>query len=290
VTTRVALAACAGAALLLYAPLAAGLGRQWLDDPDAAYGAVLAVVAAAMFVRRMPAVRALPVGGSYWGLGALAAGGVLYMTGTLAADLFLSRLSLPIVAAGAIWYIGGAAHLRALAGPLTLGAIAIPLPSALVTELTMPLQLLASRCAASLLWVSGLPVERDGNVLTIGSTAVEVAQACNGLRSLVTLLALAATCVVVRQLSWRRGALILAAVVPAALAGNGLRIALTAILATRVGEAATAGVVHELTGWATFALISTALLFGVRPGSDRGQTPVRPRSDPECGATQGGRK
>jgi exosortase len=187
-----------------------------------------------------------------------------------------------VFAAGAAWFIGGAAHLRILAAPLALSVVAIPLPSALVTEVTLPLQLLASQVAAGTLGLVGVPVVRDGNVLTLSYITLEVAQACSGMRSLVTLIALVAVYGAVRELPLRRVLLLAAATVPVALAGNGLRVAFTALLASRLGADAARGFVHDATGWVAFVLMCAPLLaLGVRLGSDRGQTRVRPRSDPD---------
>src|SRR5688572_4561011 len=157
-------ATSAVAALVLYAPVLIGLARQWADDADAAYGAVVGMAAAIVFIQRLPRVRTIPLAGSPWGLVPLGGACVLYVVGTLAADLFFVRLSLPVFAAGATWFIGGAAQVRTLAAPIALCVVAIPLPSALVTEVTMPLQLLASQVAAGILGVVGVPVARDGNV------------------------------------------------------------------------------------------------------------------------------
>jgi exosortase len=157
-------------------------------------------------------------------------------------------------------FVCGTAHVRALAAPLVLCFAAIPLPSAVVTELTMPLQLAASQCAAGLLSTMGIDVVRDGNVLTLSYITLEVAEACSGMRSLVTLLALVAVYWGTCGASLRRALLLAAAVVPVSLAGNGLRVAATALLASRIGEDAVRGLVHDLTGFASFVVMCAALV------------------------------
>ena len=273
-------AAAAAAAAILYGPLLIGLARQWVNDGDAAYGAVVAVAAAFVFRERWRRVRALPLTGSPAALIFVLASALLYFAGTLAADVFLVRLSLPALAASAIWFVAGSTHLRKLAAPLALCVVAIPIPDALVTEATLPLQLVASRSAAALVSAAGVPVVRDGNVLALGSVTLEVAQACSGMRSLVTLLALVAVYAAFRELPLRRTALLALATVPVALTGNSLRVAATALLATTsLGANAARGLTHDLTGWAAFVLMCALLaaLTGVRPGSDRGQSAVARR-------------
>ena len=255
----IAAAAAALAAALLYVPVFAGLITQWATDNDAAYGLIVAGAAAWLFVERWPRARSLPLRGSLAGVALLIVAGVIYMIGTLAADLFLVRVSLPLTAIGGLLFLAGPQHVRALAAPFALCFVAIPLPSALVTEITLPLQLLASQCAAAMLTGLGVPVVRDGNVLTLNYITLQVAEACSGMRSLVTLAALVGVYASVRELPLRRLAILAVATVPVALVGNGLRVAATALLAARVGADATRGAMHEATGWAAFVLMALAL-------------------------------
>jgi exosortase D (VPLPA-CTERM-specific) len=255
----IAAAITALAAAILYIPVLSGLFSQWATDDDAAYGLIVAGAAALLFIQRRSRLAGVPLRGSRAGGLLLACASALYVVGTLAADVFLVRLSLPVFIVGSIWFMAGVAHLRALAAPLALCFVAIPLPSALVTEITMPLQLMASQCAAAILSLVGVPVVRDGNVLTLKYITLEVAQACSGMRSLVTLSALVAVYASMRELPLRRVALLAMATVPVALLGNGLRVAVTALLASRLGADAARGPVHDLTGWIAFILMAFAI-------------------------------
>lgn len=252
-------AATAAAAATIFLPVIGGLVRQWYQDPTATYGAFVAGAVGVAIWQRSSRLRMAPRDGSWWGAGALAGAAALYVTATLAADVFLLRASAVGFCAAAVWFVGGAAHIRLLAAPLIMALAAIPPPGAPVTELTMPLQLAASQLATLLLGLLRVDVVRDGNVLTLSSVTLEVAEACSGMRSIVTLLALVAvyggTC---GSAAWR--VLLLAvATVPVALAGNALRVAATAVLASRLGEDATRGIVHEATGFAAFAAMCAAL-------------------------------
>ena len=252
------------AAASIFAPVVRGLARQWYEDPNAAYGILVAIAAAVAARRCWPHLLGLHAGGSppgagFAGAAGLAAAAVLYVVGTLAADVFLIRLSLIGFISAALWFICGTAHVRALAVPLVLLLVSIPPPSAVVTEVTLPLQLAASKCAAAILAVIGIDVIRDGNVLTLNYITLEVAEACSGMRSLVTLLALVAVYWGLTGASVTRALLVAAATVPVAIAGNGLRVAFTAVLASRMGEGAVRGVVHDATGFVAFVLMCAAL-------------------------------
>ena len=58
-------------------------------------------------------------------------------------------------------------------------------------QVTFPLQLLASRLATALLELVGVPVLRQGNMIVLAAMPLDVAEACSGIRSLLTLVTLA---------------------------------------------------------------------------------------------------
>ena len=62
--------------------------------------------------------------------------------------------------------------LRAIAFPLVLTLVAIPLPAVLFNRIAFPLQLLASRTAETVMSAAGIPVLREGNVLELPSIQV----------------------------------------------------------------------------------------------------------------------
>jgi exosortase len=265
---RLAAVAAVAIAASIFAPVAAGLVRQWYEDPNAAYGALVAIAAAFAVRQRWARVRALPRAGSWLGAAGLVGAAILYAAGTLAADLFLLRTSFVAFSAAAIWFVCGTPTFRAMAVPIVLALAAIPLPNALVTELTLPLQLGASQLATAMLGAIGIDVIRDGNVLTLSYITLEVAEACSGMRSLVTLVALVAVYWGTSGATVTRAAILAAAAVPVALAGNGLRVAFTAVLAGRIGEDAVRGIVHDATGFVTFIVMGAALV-GVHVLSSR---------------------
>lgn len=245
----------------MYARIISGLVIEWVSSPDASYGLVLTGVALALVWRRRHAfVRAVdPSAPAAWPVVAMLLSLLLFVAGQLGADLFLTRLSLVAVLVSTLWLLAGSRALRTLAAPLAFLAIAVPLPAILVNAITLPLQLVASRIAESTLAVAGVPVFRDGNLLALPSTTLEVAEACSGLRSLVSLVAIGGllACLTPGRIGWR--AAIVAAAVPIAIVMNGLRIAGTGLACETFGPRAATGALHEFAGWITF-VASVALL------------------------------
>ena len=251
--------AAALAASLLFAPVGAGLVRQWYEDPASSHGLVLLIAAGWLVRQRWTALRDLPMRPSTLGLVALAFSLLLHVAGALAGELFILRISSVASLAAAVAALSGLAHLRALATPVALLFLAIPLPATVVTSLTLPLQLTASHVAAGLLNAGGIAAARDGNILTLSAVTLEVAEACSGLRSIVSLASLIAVAKAVGVVPTRHALLLAAATVPIAIAGNSLRVTLTGVLAHVVGPWTARGVVHDATGYAAFAGMCLAL-------------------------------
>jgi len=263
----------------LYAGTLAGLGREWLSSPDASYGLVLAAVALLLLWQRRDAIaRAARAAGAAAarvprsGLVLLAGGLLLYLLGQLGADIFLTRVSFVVVIAGALWFVAGSAAALLAAAPLVFLLMAVPLPALVVNAVTLPLQLTASRIAEATLTASGIPVFRDGNVLELPSASLEVAEACSGLRSLISLTAIAGVLAwsalarskarggETKGASVARGVAIVAAAVPVAIVMNGLRIAAVGIASELWDPRVTSGGWHTFTGWVTFVL-SVAIML-----------------------------
>jgi exosortase len=272
-----AVAAVLVVAASLYGPVVAAVARQWYVDPVSSHGVLLAGAATFVVWRRRRVLAAEPQAPSNWGFALLAFALLFYLAGTLAGDLFALRLSLPIAAAGIVTALLGPRQLRLLLAPLALLAMAIPLPAVVVTYLTLPLQLVASQVAAGLLNTAGVEVVRQGNLLMLRDITLEVADACSGLRSLVSLVSIAAMVGAVLSLRPQRAMMLMAAAAPIAVVGNGVRVAATGLMTTWIGEAAVRGVLHDLTGYAAFlAMIGAIILVqrATRPRSPRPRAPL----------------
>ena len=136
--------------------------------------------------------------------------------------LFAASVAFLVSVAGAVLYLGGFVFLRAWAFPFLLALFMLPKLAIVYSQVTFPLQILASRIAAAMLSVAGVAVVREGNILDVAGHRVSVQEACNGVRYLLSLGFIA---VVYAYLSdskpWMRFAL-LAVVVPIAIIANAL--------------------------------------------------------------------
>jgi exosortase len=246
----------------LYLGMGTALVSEWLTSANASYGLALVAVASVLAWRRRRVFTCErdPHSPPTIGLLILLSGVLLYLTGALGADVFLTRISLVIVLTGTTCFLAGTRATRVMAAPLFFLLIAIPPPTLVVTALTLPLQMAASRIGEATLAAGGVSVVRDGNLLRLPSTTLEVAEACSGMRSLLSLGALAMLLSWATERSWPRRLVIVAAAVPIAVVVNGLRVAVTGFACEWWGRQAAADPWHTLTGWLTFVAAMALLI------------------------------
>ena len=245
----------------MYGQTVAALATEWMSSPEASYGLILAATSLVVAIRRWPAFLAQSTadGRGLVGLGLATAGALLFTVGQLGSDLFLTRVSLVVLLAGAVWALSGRLAARTMAAPLVFLLIAIPLPTLVVNEVTLPLQLAASRVAEGVLQAIAIPVYRDGNLLALPSGTLQVAEACSGLRSAVSLGAVGVLLAWATESTLGRRLLIVALTLPIAVVMNGFRVAATGVFVEAAGRAPGADL-HAFMGWVTFLVAIAALM------------------------------
>jgi exosortase len=197
---------------------------------------------------------------SWSGVAVVALGLVVLFLGVYGASVFLARVSLVIVLAGLVQFLGGWPLVKELRFALLVLFLAIPLPAIIFNEIALPLQFLASKLASHLLPLFGVPVLREGNVIELASIRLEVAEACSGIRSLVTLFTLAVFYGYFLEKSFMRRALLALSSIPIAIAANAVRIFGTGLCVEYWDPEKALGFFHQFSGWAMF-LVSLGCLF-----------------------------
>ncbi len=253
----------AGVLVVLYAPVLKLLVRQWYIDADYSHGFLVPLLSLYLLWQRREKLREITRRPSPWGmLIVLLSIGLLFL-GSLGAELFLARISILGTICGLIVYFCGGTLLRAMAFPLAFLLFAIPIPALIYNEIVFPLQFIASRFATSTLEMLNLfPIMREGNVLILPNMSLEVVEACSGIRSLMSLLALAAGYGYLAERSTAVRWLLFLAMVPLAIISNGTRVMITALMANYIGPRAAEGFMHEFSGWVIF-VVATVLFLGL---------------------------
>ena len=244
----------------LYFPILSRLFAQWWNDPNFSHG--FFVPAFSLFVlwqnrRRLQEAASRP---SAWGLVITALGLGVLVVGVLGVELFLSRVSLLIVIAGLVIFFRGWGWFRAILFPWALLILMIPIPTIIFNQITFPLQILASKAAAFALPLAGVPVLREGNVINLPAMPLEVAQACSGIRSLLSLGTLAIIYGYLMESRNSLRAVLALASIPIAVIANSLRIVGTGLLVQYWDPDKAEGFFHAFSGWLIF-VVSLGLLF-----------------------------
>jgi exosortase len=246
--------------LWLYWPTVTHLVRQWWNDPNFSHGFFVPLFAAFIIWQERHRLAALPRRASWSGLGIVALALILLIVGQLGAELFLARFSLLVLLAGLVVLFSGWNFFRALLLPWAFLILMIPIPSIVFNQITFPLQLQASRVAAFALRLFGVPILREGNIINLPAMTLEVAEACSGIRSLMSLLTLA---IIYGYLAERRvgvrWALALAAI-PIAIVANSVRIIGTGLLVQYWSPEKAEGYFHASWGLIIF-MLSLLMLY-----------------------------
>jgi exosortase len=248
---------------LLYFHVASKLLHDFATDDNASHGFLIVPLAMYLAWERRKRLAGLALRPRAIGLLIVLASVGVLVAGTLGSELFLSRISMIGVLAGSVLFLFGWAHLRVLAFPIGFLLLMIPLPALVFNQIALPLQLLASRVGELTLMALGIPVLREGNVIVLAHTSLEVVEACSGIRSLAALITLA---IVYAYFSDRRLSVRLPIVlssVPIAVLANAVRVAGTGVAAQYYGPGVAEGFFHTFSGWVMF-VVAFAALLGVR--------------------------
>jgi exosortase len=270
----IAAVTCLAGIVWLYFGVLSSLVRQWASDDNYSHGFFIIPLAVYFgWERRDQLSRAATnphVAGSFL----IAASLAVFVAGSLAAELFLARISIVGVVAGVILFVWGPAHLKQLAFPIAVLVLMVPLPTIVFNQIAFPLQLFASRIGEVAIASAGIPVIREGNVLELPNSTLAVAEACSGIRSLISLITLA---LVLAYFSERRPlarTLIVLSAIPIAVLANAARVAGTGFASHWFGARAAEGFFHTFSGWLVFAVafaglvIVQQLVARWRPGVD----------------------
>jgi exosortase len=246
--------------LALYLRIGIKLVEDWINYQDYSHGPLIPFFAAFLVWDQRAVLLGIAQKPSWFGIPLVVLGLFILLVGVFGADLFLSRISFIILAAGLIWTLAGRAMLGWSKFLLFVLALSIPLPAVLFNHITFPLQILASEVASWMLPWFGVPVLREGNVINLPAMPLEVAEACSGIRSLMSLFTVAVIFGYFVEKGTLRRTILALASVPIAVAANVARIVGTGLCVQYWDPQKALGFFHEFSGWLMF-LVSMSLLY-----------------------------
>ena len=248
--------------LWLYWSTITRLVGQWFHDPNFSHGFFVPLFVGFVVWQRRHHLAQFRTQPSWFGLALIALALALLVVGQLGAENFLARFSILLQLAGIVILFLGWNFFRALLFPWACLLLMIPLPTLVLSQITFPLQLLASRLSADALELLGVPVALEGNILRLAAMPLEVAEACSGIRSLISLLTLAVIYGYLMETRvWVRWLLALASV-PIAIAANSVRIIGTGLLVQYWDADKAEGYFHASWGVIIF-VVSLLMLYAL---------------------------
>lgn len=189
-----------------------------------------------------------------------------------------AALLLALIAVGQQYW--GLRVLALLWFPILYLGFVVPLPGWFLDTITLPLKELVSEIVTHGLAAVGYPVGRLGVTLYIGSYQLLVEDACSGLNSLISLTAIGLFYVyLIRGSNPLYSLLLLAMVIPIAIAANCVRVAALVLITYHFGNAMAQGYLHNFAGMVTF-VSALLLIFAL----DWALTPLRRALDRRQGA------
>jgi exosortase len=230
--------------------------------PDFSHGFLIPIVSLYFVYERRKGLSVVNASTSWGGFGLLIFGILLFLLGNLATEYFTMRFSMLVVLGGIAHFLLGKEVFKALIFPIIFLIFMIPIPSVLMDRITFPMQLFASKVAAKSLYLIGIPVLREGNIIELANTSLEVAEACSGIRSLISLLALSVVFAYFSQKTNLKRVLLVLSTFPIAIIANAARVTGTGILAHHYGDQVAQGFFHGFSGWILF-VVAFVCLFTV---------------------------
>jgi exosortase len=255
-----ALLATAGLVILLYAGNFVKLVSDWRTDENYSHGFIVPLVFAWLLWERRGHLAECERAPRPWALAIVAWAMAQLYAGKLGAEYFVAHTSLLVLLGGLALYLFGRELFRLVLFPIAWLLFMIPLPAILYYAITFPLQLFASRMAARFLDLLAIPNLREGNIIYLPHFSMGVAEACSGIRSLISLLAFAVLFGHLLRLraAWRW--VLAASAVPIALVINAVRVAGTGMAGNYLGARYAEGFYHIFAGWLLFVTALVVML------------------------------
>jgi exosortase len=238
--------------------------RDWSVNDNYSHGFLIPLIAAYMIWQKKEQLSHMCAKPSNIGLLVIISGMCMFIVGNIGAELFITRTAIVVTGIGLCIHSFGTRISMAIFVPLIYLMFMIPLPAIIWNKIAFPLQLMAAKLAMHCVQFIGIPLLREGNVLHLPNTTLEVVDACSGLRSLTSLLALSAAFAYILKISHAGKWILFLSAIPIAILVNILRLTATALLATYAGPETAQGFLHEMSGIIVFivAFILLRALYG----------------------------
>ncbi|HER00309.1 MAG TPA: exosortase/archaeosortase family protein [candidate division Zixibacteria bacterium] len=252
-----------GLAIIVYLPVLIDLVGDWYNDDNYTHGFLILPISLWLIWRKRRELAETPTHRNNFGLVFIIGSLFLLIGGTAGAEYFTTRVSFVAFLFSLSLYMFGWPFTRKIWFAFFFMLFMIPIPYVIYYSLTFPMQLFASKISTNILNLIDLPLIRQGNIIHIPNYSMEVAEACSGIRSLFSLLALGALYAYFTQPNKVKAVILFLSTIPIAIAGNVFRITVTALGAHLISTEFAEGPLHEISGMIVFVFsLILLMIFG----------------------------
>lgn len=250
----------AGLFILTYFPVLKGLILTWINSDEYSHGFFVIPISCYLIWKKREILRERELSASWKGLILVIFCLLFYVFAYVAEIATLASLSLILFLASVIIFFYSFSVLKELSFPLIFLMFMIPIPAQIYSQLTVPLQLFVTKVSVWFTAHLGIPIYREGNVIHLPGQTMEVARACSGLRSMISILPLAAILSYFTLRSNPLKCILFLSGIPAAIVVNIVRVVLLVGAFYYFGFDLTAGIAHTISGIFIFLLAVSCLV------------------------------
>ena len=245
----------------LFSSIVPGMVMQWYEDNNYSHGFLIPLIAGYFVYRQLDELKNSPVKPSNFGLVVILLAGCQVTLAFLGTEYFTLRTSIVTFLAGMVLYLFGSHVFKSVRMPIFYLLFMVPLPYIVYNAFAFPLQLFVSRISVWFLQFIRITVVRDGNIIMFPASTLQVADACSGMRSMISLLAISTAYAFYLRITAMKRTFVIISAIPIAIFSNAVRVIVTGILAQYWGAAAAEGFFHECAGITVFLCAFASLLL-----------------------------
>ncbi len=249
------------ALVLVYLPALYDLVQDWSNDPNYSHGFLIPIVSAFLIWQKRKQLKTVLFKKDNTGLILLILGIILFVVANGAAEYFTLRFSFVLCLFGLTYYMFGKQIIKEIWFPFFILLFMIPVPYVLYYAVTFPMQTLATKITVVILNTLGMSAIRQGNIIHITGHTLEVAEACSGIRSLISLLALGAIYAYTTQKKFIAQLILFLSTVPIAVIANVFRVLVTSVMVATVTDQVTEEPMHSIMGMLVFVFAFISLFI-----------------------------
>lgn len=248
------------AVIVPFWPVLIDLYRDLVNNSNNSHGLLVPFISVYLIWKKRHALQPLPIQTSAAGLAILAVSLIVLILGYSSGIHVVPRLAFVTAVIGTLLYNYGGNIVRCIAFPLGFLLFMVPVPVSVEGLVSFKLQLWMTQISAVILDALSIVVLREGNILVFSNCALEVAEACSGIRSLMAYIMLGCLFGYMMKGSMIRRSIMVLIAVPLTFCVNTVRVVGTGILAHSYGPAVARGFLHEFSGIVIF-LVGLFIFF-----------------------------